>query len=445
MLKHEGENRSQIEFFCIDEFVPKKHLLRKIDKAVDFDYIYELVGDLYCPDNGRPSCDPVVLFKMVIIQHLYGIPSLRRTVEEINMNAAYRWFLGYTMSYKIPHFATISYNFKHRFTEQTIEGIFHWVLDEIAAHHMLSPEAVFIDGTHIKASANMKKRIKCEIPVAAKKYEEQLMEEINEDRESHGKKPFSDDKDDPPKTKSVTESTTDPECGVFHKGDHKKQFAYEAHTACDKNGYILDVEVTPGNVHDSVAFEDYYDRLTDSFPQIEFVVMDAGYKTPAIAKKVIDSGRTPVLPYKRPNGKEGYFRPYDYVYDEYYGCVICPNNEVLKYSTTNRDGYKEFKSCSEICENCPDLAKCTQSRNHQKTVLKHIWSDYLEQTEDIRHTTGMRKLYDKRKETIERCFADAKEKHGMRYTLVRGLSQVRKWVRLKFAAMNIKKYALHAA
>jgi transposase len=127
---------------------------------VDFYHIYELVEDLYCPDNGRPSCDPVVLFKMVIIQHLYGIPFLRRTVEEINMNVAYRWFLGYTMSDKLPHFATISYNFKHRFTEQTIEYIFHWVLDEIAAHHMLSPEAVFIDGTHIKASANMKKRIK---------------------------------------------------------------------------------------------------------------------------------------------------------------------------------------------------------------------------------------------------------------------------------------------
>ena len=77
--------------------------------------------------------------------------------------------------------------------------------------------------------------------------------------------------------------------------------------------------------------------------------------------------------------------------------------------------------------------------------MKHIWSDYMEQTEDIRHTTGMRELYDQRKETIERCFADAKEKHGMRYTLVRDLSEVSKWVRLKFAAMNIKKFALHVA
>lgn len=445
MLKQEMENRSQMEFFCVDEFVPQDHLLRKIDKVVDFSHIYDLVEELYCPDNGRPSCDPVVLFKMVIIQHLYGIPSLRRTVEEIHMNVAYRWFLGYTMAEKIPHFATISYNFKHRFTEQTIEDVFRWVLDEIAAHNMLSPEAVFIDGTHIKASANMKKRIRKEVPVAAKKYEQQLMEEINEERKNHGKKPFLDDDNDPPKTKIVNESTTDPDCGVFHKGDHKKQFAYEAHTACDKNGYILDVEVTAGNVHDSVAFELYYDRLIKEFPQIEYIVMDAGYKTPAIARKVLESNRIPVLPYKRPNGKDGYFRPYEYVYDEFYDCVICPENQVLKYSTTNRDGYREFKSCSQICEQCPNLARCTQSKSHQKTVLKHIWMDYMELVEDIRYTVGIRQLYDKRKETIERCFADAKEKHGMRYTLVRSLSQVAKWVRLKFVAMNLKKYALHAA
>ena len=79
--------------------------------------------DLYCADNGRPSIDPVVIFKMVLIQHLYGLPSLRRTVEEIKMNVAYRWFLGYLMNEQIPHFSTVSYNFKHRYTEKTIEEI----------------------------------------------------------------------------------------------------------------------------------------------------------------------------------------------------------------------------------------------------------------------------------------------------------------------------------
>ena len=113
MLVKDKENRAQVEFFSIEEFVPEDHLLRKIDSAVDFTHIYEIVEDLYCHDNGRPSIDPVVIFKMVLIQHLYGITSLRRTVEEIKMNVAYRWFLGYLMHEQIPHFSTISYNFKH--------------------------------------------------------------------------------------------------------------------------------------------------------------------------------------------------------------------------------------------------------------------------------------------------------------------------------------------
>ena len=112
------ENSDQLEVFSIEEFVPSEHLLRKIDSAVDFSHIYEIVEDLYCADNGRLSIDPVVIFKMVLIQHLYGLPSLRRTVEEIKMNVAYRWFLGYFMNEQIPHFSTVSYNFKHRYTEK---------------------------------------------------------------------------------------------------------------------------------------------------------------------------------------------------------------------------------------------------------------------------------------------------------------------------------------
>lgn len=70
MIKQRG-NREQVEIFSIEEFVPSDHLLRKIDRAIDFTHIYDFVEDLYCADNGRPSIDPVVKFKMVLIQHLY--------------------------------------------------------------------------------------------------------------------------------------------------------------------------------------------------------------------------------------------------------------------------------------------------------------------------------------------------------------------------------------
>lgn len=174
----------------VETLVPQDHLLRKIDSAVDFIHIYDFVEKLYCADNGRPSVAPVVLFKMVLIQHLYGIPSLRRSVEEINMNIAYRWFLGYLLNEAIPHFATISHNFRHRFTEDTIEQVFTWILFEVHKSEYLSPEVVFMDGTHIKANAHIHKKMKKAIPADARTYEKQLLEEINEDREAYGKKPF---------------------------------------------------------------------------------------------------------------------------------------------------------------------------------------------------------------------------------------------------------------
>ena len=440
MLRKEQKERQSVEMLCTDMLVPKDHLLRKIDAAVNFDRIYDMVEYLYCNDNGRPSVDPVVLFKLVLIQHLYGIRSLRQTVKDAEVNVAYRWFIGYTMAQPIPHFATISYAFATRFPSDVIEQVFAWILEEANEAGYLDPSVVFADGTHIKANANLKKHIKKVIPQTARHYEEQLMEEVNQDREAHGKKPFDDDPK-PPKEKTICESTTDPESGVFHKGEHKKCFAYEAHTVCDKHNFVLDVTVTPGNVHDSVAFDTLYRRVTERFPQIQVVTMDAGYKTPWICKQIFDDGRIPSLPYKRPVTKQGNLPWYEYVYDEYYNCVLCPEDKVLSYSTTNRDGYREYKSKSYICKDCPHRSQCTMSKNCTKLVTRHIWADYIERAEDIRHSELGKRTYALRSRTIERVFADAKEKYAMRYTPYRGLTHVSNWVRLKFAAMNLKKLA----
>ena len=373
---------------------------------------------------------------------------------------AYRWFLKYRLSEELPHFSTVSYNFRHRFTEETIEAVFRWILEEAEAAGALTPAAVFIDGTHIKASANLNRKIKQEVPVAAKRYQEELMAEVNADREAHGKKPL--DNDDSPESrkkkqdnsskkkqarrkkaglKKVTKSTTDPDCGMFVKGEHQRQFAYEAHTACDRNGYVLEAVVTAGNVHDSVAFDDVYNKLIQNFPEVKTVVADAAYKTPHICKKVFTDNRVLSTAYKRPMTMKGGHEWWKYVYDEYYDCIICPEYQILTYRTTNREGYREYKSDPKICALCPTRHLCTRSKNCVKTVQRHIWKEYEELADDARYTPEYKELYEKRKETIERVFADAKEKHAMRYTHYRGLAQVSNWVRLKFAAMNLKKLA----
>ena len=151
------------------------------------------------------------------------------------------------------------------------------------------------------------------------------------------------------------------------------------------------------------------------------------------------------MPYKRPMTKKGFFKKNDYVYDEYYDCYICPNNKILTYSTTNREGYKEYKSNCKDCINCKFSFCCTESKNHTKLVIRHIWEEYIEKVEDIRHSEGIREIYSKRSETIERVFADAKELHGLRYTQYRGLAKLKMELTLKFACMNLKKLAVWKA
>lgn len=443
-----SENRlakmKQVEMLCIEDLVPENHILRDIDNAIDFSFIYELVRDYYCADNGRPSIDPVVLFKIVLIQYTFGIRSMRQTIKEIEVNMAYRWFLGYGMAEAVPHFTTFGKNYLRRFAGTNVfEEIFSRILKEAVDAGFVDAGAVFIDATHIKANANNHKYTNEVVKKEAKHYQEELQKEIKKDREEHNKKPPKPPKDDggDPPTKTVKKSTTDPECGLFHKGEHKKEFAYTTHVACDKHNFVLSADVSAGNVHDSVMFDSLYADVLAKFPEVEMVAIDSGYRTPWIMKQVFDSGRLPSVPYKRPMTKEGFFKKYDYVYDEYFDCVLCPNNQILKYSTTNRDGYREYKSDSGVCAGCPMIAQCTESKNHQKVVTRHVWEDYIERAEDVRHSLKGREIYKLRKETIERVFADAKVKHGLRYTQYRGLARLKMQVLLTFSCMNLKKLA----
>lgn len=304
-----------------------------------------------------------------------------------------------------------------------------------------------------------KENLSCE--KGARFYDELLKEEINADRIAHGKKPLKEkeessdsDKDEnkheddgdtpsgpraevPADMKECKQSTTDEESGWFHKGEHKSVFAYSVESACDENGWMLGYSVHPGNENDSKTFPYLYEKLKNFFPSV--ICMDAGYKTPAIAKLLIDDKIKPLFPYTRPMTKKGFLKKYEYAYDEYYDCYICPNNKVLKYSTTNRDGYREYKSDGRICESCPYLKQCTLSKNHEKLITRHIWEDYIEACEDIRHTVGMKELYGKRKETIERNFGTAKEHMGMRYTQMTGKEKMSMKIGLTFACLNMKK------
>lgn len=195
-------------------------------------------------------------------------------------------------------------------------------------------------------------------------------------------------------------------------------------------------------MHDSRVFTSVFRNTIKKYDAIKYIAIDAGYKTPEIAKEIIDNNVIPAMPYKRPMTKKGFFRKYEYVYDEHFDCYICPNNKILTYSTTNRDGYKEYKSNAMECKKCQYLHKCTESKNTTKIVTRHIFQNYLDEAEHLRHRKDVKEVYGQRSTTIERCFADLKEKHGGRYTNYRGIARMKVEALLMSACMNMKKIAL---
>ena len=157
--------------------------LRKVEGIVDFRFIYELVRDLYCLDNGRPITDPVVLVKYLLIGFLYGIDSERRIEQEIEVNMAYRWFLGLDIGERVPDHSTISQN-RRRFGG---EGVFRQIFEEIVRQCMEKGLAegtvVLTDSTHVKANASKRQNIKVQVQAETADYMKRLDAAETEERQ----------------------------------------------------------------------------------------------------------------------------------------------------------------------------------------------------------------------------------------------------------------------
>lgn len=146
---------------------------------------------MYCHDNGRPAVDPVVLFKMLFIGYLFDIRSERQLVKEIEVNVAYRWFLGFSLTDKIPDHSTISQNRKRRFKDNNIaQEIFDNIVLQAISHKLVEGKVLHSGSTHLKANANKRKFVEKEVQKSVKDYVEDLEKAINDDRITHGKKPL---------------------------------------------------------------------------------------------------------------------------------------------------------------------------------------------------------------------------------------------------------------
>ena len=466
MLREKDSNQGRLELVNIEDLIPADHLLRKIDKYIDFSFINDICRPYYCLDNGRPAIEPVIMFKMLFIGYLYGIRSETRLVEEVKVNMAYRWFLGYGITDKIPDASVIWQNRVRRFNGTDIpRRIFDEILRQAIAHGLVDGKILYTDSTHLKASANKNKFVEAEVKKESQDYIDDLNKAINEDRAAHGKKPLKFEKDEPVKpadednedyfdddkgdtggtgeTKKIKQSTTDPESGYMHRDGKPLGFFYLDHRTVDSNyNIITDTYVTPGNVND---VKPYLERLKYQIEKFNFrpfaVGLDAGYNTSPICKYLHDMGIDAAMGYRRGCQQKGKYGKYKFVYLKEWDVYVCPERNYLEYVTTDRNGYREYKCKDGRCANCSRREECLTEKQKTKSLRRHVWEEFKDEAYDFTHSDIGKKIYSRRKETIERSFAESKELHGQRYCRMRGLAKVEEQCLLTAAVQNMKKIA----
>ena len=448
MLRKPTPEQTAIEMVSLDSLVPKDHLLRKIEAVIDFSFIHDRVAGLYCADNGRPPLDPTRMFKALFIGYLFGVRSERQLVREIEVNVAYRWFLGLKLTDAVFDASTLSQNRRRRYNDTTVaQDIFDAIVEQAIRHGLVDGTVLYTDSTHLKANANKNRFDVAVIAKSRSDYWDALDAAIEDDRAAHGKAPLK-EKPRAPMEKETKVSRTDPDAGYMVREGKPKGFFYLDHRTVDgRHGIITDTHATPANVHDSIVYLGRLDRQCERFGfTVGAVGLDAGYATTGIAKGLEERGILGVTGYRRPTPpRSGKMSTKVFKYEAEPDGYRCPQGQLLAYATTDRTGYRQYKSDPAICRTCPLLASCTSSRNATRLITRHVWANARERADAHRLTPWGKRIYKRRKETVERSFADAKQLHGHRYARFRGLLAVACQCLLAAAAQNIKKIALALA
>ena len=324
------------------------------------------------------------------------------------------------------------------------QDIFDAIVEQAMRAGLVEGSVLYTDSTHLKASANKNRFDLAMVEKSRAAYWDDLDAAIEADRAAHGKAPLA------PKERRAAEketkvSSTDPDAGYMVREGKPKGFFYLDHRTVDgKFGIITDTHATPANVHDSVVYLGRLDRQRERFGlPVRAVGLDAGYATAAIARGLHERAIDGVVSYRNPTPpRPGMMRRSSFRYEAEADGYRCPQGQLLTYATTDRSGYRHYRSDPALCRACPLLGSCTSSVGAVRLITRHVWQEDRERSDRLRLTPWGKAIYARRKETVERSFADAKELHGHRYARFRGLWRVRVQCLLAAAAQNIKKIAL---
>ena len=413
----------------------KKHHLAKIEKEMNWNIVYELFEPFYRSSIGRPTIDPLILIKILLIQYIEGFRSVRFTCKQVQQNATYRWFLGISPEAKIPCHSTISKFLTRRVKDQTVwEAFFHHVVNLVEQDGFLSHQTWIADETELKANANKRKR---DVWIKEVEVKEDLhtLKKVNERRGKHGKKLLK-PKESKTEIKRTLLSPVDLDARLSVKHDERGRFAYFEHRVVDMlHNFIIDTHVTAANVPGHRILLNQLDGLQKRLGYYaKEVALDAGYYNARLADGLFERGLFAYISYRRFSSKEhpecrkSQFKKAN---EELYAC---PCGVPFRYKTTTRQGYHEYKPDKGSCTGCPFAKK--DDRVLRISVHQKTYDKLREQRLSVRGKI----LRSVRPSTVELSFAQSKELHGLRFARYRGVQKVKTQVLLTAIIQNLIKW-----
>ena len=428
--------------FRLEDRIPENHLLRRINVFVTV-ALADLHKELepHYSDIGRPSVDPELMIRMLIVGYCYGIRSERKLCQEVALHLAYRWFCKLDLDDEVPHHSTLSTNRLGRFHESDLlRHLFERVVWAAMAMGLIKGEGFAVDASvmeanasryHGKAPEDLAWTDKQRQARAVAEYLAALDEvaEPNPDRK-------------PPKVISPS----DPSSAWTAKANKRVQFGYGLNYLIDiENAVIVDVEATPARTYDEVeATKTMIDRTEQCFDlKPKRLAADTAYGTGRFLGWLVKNKKiTPHIPVRDKSDRDDdTFSRSDFHWDKRRGHYICPNGKVLRTSGTVHSGRTLLYRASKLdCDVCPFKAKCCPKEPARK-VPRDLHEDARDVARRKMDTKAFLKSRDQRKR-VEMRFAHLKTHHGFERMRLRGLSGARDEFHLAAIVQNLKTLAL---
>ena len=443
MMREKLRNFKEHPAICLEDLVPEDNFYREVEAKLDLTFVRDLVKNCYSSHMGRPSIDPVVFFKIQLIMFFEGIRSERQLMEHINVNLAYRWYIGYDLDEKVPDHSSLT-KIRDRYGLEVFISFFEQIVELCVEAGLVWGKELYLDGTKIEANAaldNMVLRWYWE----AKQHTLALFEQEQQENQT--------DEDVPepaPPQKSIHHrliekydgtrltgrraatynritdtriSPTDPDAAPMKYS----KLGYHTHYVVDggKARIILAPLITPASIMDNTPMLDL-ERWVRFRWKLEpkIVVGDTKYGTLPNIVGLEQDGILAYMPVADlSKGKDFYPRErFDY-YAEH-DVFVCPQGmEIPLYKTSYTEEEWVYRADSQACDACPVKPQCTKSKSG-RYLRRSFFQDTLDRAAEHRETEAYKKAMRKRQVWVEPLFGEGKQWHGMARFRLRGLAKV---------------------